>query len=68
MLASTPGSFLGFKAHGLGFGIRLWGPGTLLGGSWVDTSRVICRETILVTHIKGLITSLITTHEPPSIV
>ena len=34
----------------------------LLGGSWVVISRV----TILITHIRGLITPLITTHEPPS--
>ena len=38
----------------------------LLGGSWVLTSRVISRVTILVTHIRGLITLLITTPEPPS--
>ena len=29
--------------------------------------RVISRVTILITHIRGLITALITTHEPPSI-
>ena len=29
-------------------------------------SRVISRVTILITHIKGLITLLITTPEPPS--
>ena len=29
-------------------------------------SRVISRATILITHIKGLISPLITTHEPPS--
>ena len=29
-------------------------------------SRVICRKTILITHIRGLITLLIATHEPPS--
>ena len=38
----------------------------LLGGSWVVISRVISRVTILITHIKGLITRLRTTHEPPS--
>ena len=38
----------------------------LLGGSWVVISRVRSRVTILITHIKGLITPLITTHEPPS--
>ena len=35
----------------------------LLGGSWVVISGVISRVTI---HIRGLITLLITTHEPPS--
>ena len=38
----------------------------LLGGSWVVISRVISRVTILITHIRGLITLLITTPEPPS--
>ena len=38
----------------------------LLGGSWVVISRVISRVTILITHFRGLITLLITTHEPPS--
>ena len=38
----------------------------LLGGSWVVISRVISRLTIIITHIKGLITPLMTTHEPPS--
>ena len=38
----------------------------LLGGSWVVTSGVISRVTTLITHIRGLITPLITTHEPPS--
>ena len=28
---------------------------------------VICRVTILITHIRGLFTPLITTHEPSSI-
>ena len=35
----------------------------LLGGSWVAINGVISRVTI---HIRGLITPLITTHEPPS--
>ena len=39
---------------------------TLLGGSWVVISRVISRVTILITYIKGLISLLITAHEPPS--
>ena len=38
----------------------------LLGGSWVVISRVISRDIILITYIRGLITLLITTHEPPS--
>ena len=38
----------------------------LLGGSWVVLSRVISRVTIVITHIRGLITPLITTLEPPS--
>ena len=38
----------------------------VLGGSWVVISGVISRVTILVTHIGGLITPLITTHKPPS--
>ena len=38
----------------------------LLGGSWAVISRGIFRVTIIITHIRGLITLLITTHEPPS--
>ena len=34
--------------------------------SWVVISGVISRVTILMTHIRGLITPLMTTHEPPS--
>ena len=41
-------------------------PQTLLGGSRVVISRVISRATKHITHIRGLITPLITTHEPPS--
>ena len=29
-------------------------------------SRVLSRVTILITHIRGLLTPLTTTHEPPS--
>ena len=49
--------------------MALWGLGALqcleaiLGGSWVVISGAISRVTI---HIRGLITLLITTHEPPS--
>ena len=32
--------------------------GSLLGGSWVAISRVVSRVTILITHIRGLITPL----------
>ena len=38
----------------------------LLGGSWVVISEVISRVAIIIAHIKGLTTPLITTHEPPS--
>ena len=38
----------------------------VLGGSWVVISRVISRATVHITHIGGLMTPLITTHEPPS--
>ena len=38
----------------------------LLGGSWVVISRLKSRVTILITHIRGLISPLIATHEPPS--
>ena len=37
-----------------------------LGGSWVVISGAICKVTIVITHLRGLITTLITTHEPPS--
>ena len=40
----------------------------ILGGSWVVVSGVISRVTRLMTHIRGLIPSLRTTHEPPSTV
>ena len=47
-------------------GFFKWAIRVILGGSWVVTSRVIIRVTILITHIRGLITRLITTPEPPS--
>ena len=46
--------------------LSVWAHGSLLGGSWVVLSGVISRVTTLITHIKGLTTPLITTHEPPS--
>ena len=38
----------------------------LIGGSWLVIRGVISKVTIVITHIRGLITLLITTHEPPS--
>ena len=40
----------------------------LLGGSCVVISGLISRVTIVMAHIYGPITPLITTHEPPSMV
>ena len=40
--------------------------GVLLGGSWVVLSGVVSKATIVITHIRGLFSVLITTHEPPS--
>ena len=34
--------------------------------SWVAINRVISRITRVITYIRGLITPLITTHEPPN--
>ena len=39
---------------------------TLLGGAWDLVSRGIIRATILITPIKGLITLLTKSHDPPS--
>ena len=39
---------------------------TLLGGPWVVISGVMSRVTTVITHTRGLITPLITSHEPPS--
>ena len=39
-------------------------PCSQLGGSWILISRVVNRPTILITHIRGLITPLITTPKP----
>ena len=35
--------------------------------TWRFISRVISRVAILITHIRGLLTPLMTTHEPPSV-
>ena len=39
---------------------------TPLGGSWGVISGVISKVTIVITHIRGLITPLIATLEPPN--
>ena len=41
-------------------------PRFVLGSSWVVISGVISKVAILITLIRGLITPLMTTHEPPS--
>ena len=38
----------------------------MLGGSWVVLSGVTSRVTLVITHIRGLVTIVITTHGPPS--
>ena len=38
----------------------------LLAGSWVVINGLTSRVTVLISHIRGLITLLIATHEPPS--
>ena len=58
-VAGFPGAPCGRRSPGLGVL-------PLLGGSWVVISGVISRVTIIITPIRGLITPLITTHEPPS--
>ena len=71
--------FQGFRVWGTGaynlngnekllrdFFLRLQESYILLGGSRVVISTVISRVTILLTHIRGHITPIITTHEPPS--
>ena len=40
--------------------------GFYFSGSWVVISRVLNKVTILITHIRGLITPLLPTPEPPS--
>ena len=38
----------------------------LLGGSWVVISGMISMVTVVITHFRGLLNLLITTHETPS--
>ena len=40
--------------------------GFLSGGAWVVISGLICRVTIVLSPLKGLMTPLLATHEPPS--
>ena len=61
------GSFLSLLQGFRGVGFRLF-QGALLGGSWVVINGVKSRVTILITHIRVLITPLITTHEHSSTV
>ena len=47
--------------------MKSWGVATLiLGGSWEVKSGVTRRVTLIITHIRGLTTSLVSTHVPPS--
>ena len=50
------------------YGWTLWGMFTPYShrGSGVVITRVISKGTIIITHIRGLISPLIATHEPPS--
>ena len=57
-MPSRPQAMLVFTFHG---GFQKPQLSQLLGGSWVVISGLICRVTVLITHIGGLIT---TTHEP----
>ena len=39
---------------------------SVLGGSWVVISGIISRLTLIITHLRGLIAKITTTHEPSS--
>ena len=51
----------GFSGNLFRFNVQVQG---LLGGSWFGISGVISMVTIVITHVRGLIAPLITTHEP----
>ena len=53
-------------SYKLGLGFRIWVQGLGFWGSWVVISGVISKVSIVITHIRGLLTILISTHEPPS--
>ena len=55
------------RLGGGGLGLKALFLEALVGGSWVVISGAISRVTVVITHIRGLRTLLITTHEPPSI-
>ena len=62
---------LRFFARGLTLPLTLPLPGiswddTVLGGSWVVISGVVSPLSKVISIVRGLITPLITTHEPPS--
>ena len=38
-----------------------------MGGSWVVVIGLVIRATIIIKRIRGLMTALITTREPPSV-
>ena len=63
-MGSYKGSFKGPLKGSIGDSIRV--RGLELGGSWVVMSGVIIMVSILITHIRGLLTLLIPSHEPPS--
>ena len=46
--------------------VRNLGAPPALGGPWVVISGVLSRVTIMIANIRGLLTLLVTTHEPPS--
>ena len=61
------GLFVCFDAEVFRDLIRALGPGVSQSPTWRFISRVISRVTTFITLLRGLITPLITSHEPPSI-
>ena len=62
VLAQRPQRKRAVGATEVGLGSLGW----VLGGSWVVISGVTSTVTIVITHLRGLMTPRITTHEPPS--
>ena len=50
----------------LHFGVLVLRGLRVLGGSWIVINGLISRVAILMSHVRGPITPLITTDEPPS--